>query len=260
MIKLIALDVDGTIVAEGTGVVTPVVCRAIASAAAKGVTIVLCTGRGRDELQDVLDQLDIPPGYHVAGGGSEVLGPNGEVLSSQYLALQELDELNGCTEQFPLERMYLVDGMWCYHYPPQQAHRVALVSLTANSHAQAEKLRGDLSFLVPRYSVVVASDSRDKNRAVVHLSSGTSHKGAGLARVLNLVGVSPQNAAMVGDMMNDLPAFAVVGTSVAMGNAPHAVKSKAHFVVSDVTQDGAAEAIRKLLEMKELHKTFCQEG
>ena len=68
-------------------------------------------------------------------------------------------------------------------------------------------------------------------------------KADGIARVAEHLGVSVADTMMVGDGHNDLSALAAVGWPVAMGNAEAEIRAAGRFVVADVDDHGAAEAI-----------------
>ena len=57
-IKLVAIDIDGTLLNEKREV-TKEVKEAIAAAVAKGVSIVLCTGRPLPGVQEQLNELNL---------------------------------------------------------------------------------------------------------------------------------------------------------------------------------------------------------
>ena len=73
-------------------------------------------------------------------------------------------------------------------------------------------------------------------------------KGRGVLRLLEHLGIAPADAVALGDELPDLDMFRVVGTSVAMGNAPAAVQAAATWVTASCDEDGAALAIERLLE------------
>jgi len=52
---------------------------------------------------------------------------------------------------------------------------------------------------------------------------------------------------VIGDMPNDLPMFARAGLSIAMGQAPEAVKAAADVVTASNEEDGVAAAIDRVL-------------
>lgn len=80
-------------------------------------------------------------------------------------------------------------------------------------------------------------------RSVDVLPSGGS-KANGIAQLIGRLGFDPEQAYAFGDNLNDVEMFRYVGHSVAMGNAPDAVKRLARYVTTDVGRDGIANGLR----------------
>ncbi len=68
-------------------------------------------------------------------------------------------------------------------------------------------------------------------------------KGDALAFVAARLGVRKEEIVAIGDSWNDAPLLRAAGFAVAMGSAPPMLRSVAHAVVGDVGHDGVAEAI-----------------
>jgi len=62
-----------------------------------------------------------------------------------------------------------------------------------------------------------------------------------------LLGLQAANVMAIGDNFNDLEMIAYAGVGVAMGNAPDAVKAGANWVAPDVEEDGVALAIEQFV-------------
>ena len=80
-IKLIAIDIDGTLV-NSKKEITPLVKEAIQKAKENGKKIVICTGRPLSGAQRYLDELGLnhqDDQYVVSFNGSVVESTNGEV-------------------------------------------------------------------------------------------------------------------------------------------------------------------------------------
>ncbi|TNF25445.1 MAG: HAD family phosphatase, partial [Deltaproteobacteria bacterium] len=72
-------------------------------------------------------------------------------------------------------------------------------------------------------------------------------KASGMRVALARLGVPAERAAMVGDNLNDLPAFRAVGTAFATADgAPEAI-AEAHHVVPGPAEGGVADAVETLL-------------
>jgi hydroxymethylpyrimidine pyrophosphatase-like HAD family hydrolase len=74
-----------------------------------------------------------------------------------------------------------------------------------------------------------------------------ANKGTAARALAELLGVEAAAMACLGDMPNDLPMFAASGFAIAMGNAPDAVKRRAHAVTADNDSDGWAMAIDRFV-------------
>lgn len=72
-------------------------------------------------------------------------------------------------------------------------------------------------------------------------------KGAGVAWLLNRLGVDPARCMALGDGENDVEMLKLVGLGVAVGNAGAAARSAADVVVPSNDEDGVAEAIRRFV-------------
>ena len=91
-------------------------------------------------------------------------------------------------------------------------------------------------------SVILASLPYNGLWAVDFTLKGIN-KGSGVARMGEMLGVSPADMVCVGDSYNDLPMFAVCGLAIAMGGAPGDIRSAAALTVPTVEEDGLAFAI-----------------
>ena len=71
---------------------------------------------------------------------------------------------------------------------------------------------------------------------------------AAAARVLaSMSGIQADQFAAAGDSYNDLPMLKLAGMSIAMGNAPEAVKREADHIAPTVEEDGLAVAIDEFI-------------
>lgn len=92
---------------------------------------------------------------------------------------------------------------------------------------------------------VVAARARKLNLPVVH-GIGIGDKGARLANLLAENGIDPAQVIYVGNDLNDLPCFPLVGCAVAVADSHPAALEQADLVLSKKGGDGA---VRELCEM-----------
>jgi phosphoglycolate phosphatase (TIGR01487 family) len=80
------------------------------------------------------------------------------------------------------------------------------------------------------------------------LIDADTNKGRGLREAARLLNVDPENIAAIGDNFNDLDMFAVAGYSIAVGNAPQAVKDQVDYACTARFGGGFCEGVRHALE------------
>ena len=94
-IKLIAIDIDGTLV-NSKKEITPAVKKAVLAARDKGKQIVICTGRPLSGAQRYLDELGLNKQdneYVVSFNGAVVESTNGQVIFKQVLKYDDYIDL-----------------------------------------------------------------------------------------------------------------------------------------------------------------------
>ena len=72
-------------------------------------------------------------------------------------------------------------------------------------------------------------------------------KGDTLAKLGELLDISPQEMMTMGDQENDLSMIELAGLGVAMGNATDQVKAAAQYISLTNEEDGVAHAIHKFI-------------
>lgn len=82
-------------------------------------------------------------------------------------------------------------------------------------------------------------------------------KASGVAKVLDKLGLKPENLLVFGDEKNDLEIFDYAGLSIAMGGAIDELKEKADYVTETVEEDGIFKAL-EVLGLVEKNLTFPQ--
>lgn len=257
MIRLICIDVDGTLVGS-SGKVHDAVWADAARMRAAGVRLALCTGRpGFGDARGYAARLD-PAGWHVFQNGASIV---------------KLDSAESVSEPMGAERVaWLVaragaTGRVLELYT-DAAYAVESDAPIAREHADLlgvpfpRRPFSDLEGAVVRGQWIVAAADAPAVLAEPHpgieISGSTSplmpgtmflnmtpagvSKASAVRRIARAYGVPLAEVMFVGDGDNDLGAMGVVGTAVAMGNAEPAVRAAAHRTVGHVDQGGLLEA------------------
>lgn len=263
--RLVATDVDGTLL-DPDEQVTERTKNAVAAVVGAGVPFVLATGRPPRWIAPVVDGLDHAP-IAICGNGAVIYdSARDKVLDTfsldvdtmVWLADLAYRVLPGCglaaervgesahdaaTPQFVSTPEY--EHAWLNpddtEVSLEEVLAAAAIKLlirvpTMTSEAMREVLEPHLA---GRADLTYSS-----NHGLVELSAPGITKASGLARVVRLLGVRPEEIIAFGDMPNDVPLLRMAGHGVAMGNA-HA---DARAVANEITASNADDGVAKILE------------
>ncbi len=84
---------------------------------------------------------------------------------------------------------------------------------------------------------------RMKSLGINHVYQGHENKLAAFAEILEIMGITPEQAAHVGDDLLDLPIMTRVGLAIAVHDANFAVKSHAHWCTQTSGGQGAVREV-----------------
>ncbi len=105
----------------------------------------------------------------------------------------------------------------------------------ANSLARIGGLRTGL--ITRRFSETVALRARDLKLEFV--DQGSQDKGSSFLAIVKQAGLTPDQAAFMGDDVVDLPAMRLAGLSIAVKDARAEVKKEAHYITPNAGGEGA---------------------
>lgn len=264
MVKLICLDVDGTLVGSA-GRPSDTLWAAADRARGRGQHLTLCTARlAAGPTRSWAEKLD-PSGWHVFHTGAALWHPSsGEVdvtpLPEGALeACAALAMENGWVFEAYTWDDYAVDD----DRPLARAH-ARLLDLPFQRRP-IRSLEGTIvraQFVVPieiAAQVIAAAPHGTTasgatspamvGAAFVSVTADSVNKAHGITKVASHHGVSMADTMMVGDGHNDIPAIEVAGWGVAMGNAEPEVKQAARIQAGHVDADGAADIIDRTIDL-----------
>lgn len=258
MIRLVCIDVDGTLVGS-SGVVAPESWAAAERARAAGVRLAICSGRPAFGLaRGYAERLD-GTGWHIFQNGSSVVHLSGGEARSRPLPAATVTMLiararaTGRVLELYGDTDYVVESIL-----PRAARHAALLGVPYRPRPLES-----FTECIVRAQWVVPHDEAPAVLAEPHdgltLAASLSpvmpdttfinatpvgvDKGDALRRVAAEYGIPLSAVMMVGDSDNDISALRVAGHPVAMGNAEPSVKVVAETVVGDVDRGGLVEAL-----------------
>lgn len=266
-IKLIAIDIDGTLV-NSKKEITPAVKEAILSAKKQGKKIVICTGRPLSGAQRYLDELGLnnqDDQFVVSFNGAVTESTNGKVLFKRGLNYSEYIDLEAIARKLKLHfhavglnRIYTANRD-IGHYTIYNSRIVRLEV----SYRTAEEMRRipiikcmyidnpeylDEKIKDPLFDQMKKRVTFSKTEPFYYeATAANTDKATGLKVLCEHLGIKAENVMALGDQANDMPMIKYAGLGVAMGNAVAITKKNADQITTDCDHDGVAKAINAIL-------------
>jgi Cof subfamily protein (haloacid dehalogenase superfamily) len=266
-IRMIALDIDGTIVGEDQ-VIGERTLAAVTEATGRGIAVSLVTGRMATSALPFAQALGLT-GPLVAQQGAMVraMPIHGSMRPGRLLFHRPLkpsvtvDIVRWCLDRDLIPHFNHLEWMIVgateeriedyrsfvgdrLRVVPDIAERAArpvtkVVAIGEGEHS-LDVLDEGRAYFAGRAEVTLSHP-----RFLEFLAPGVS-KGLGVRWLARRLGVPLANCLAIGDQYNDLEMISEVGHGVAMPSAPPAVQAAARFVAPPVAEQGAAQMIERL--------------
>jgi len=275
--KLIALDVDGTLITSD-GRITDENKAAIRAAQAAGHVVAVCTGRAHDAIALLLMEeglgdlpvsgsngaatmvdgqlidcipmkrdvaLEVATWLDAQKFGHKIYTDLGVYVQRDYFSRMEADLALAPVGKVPHSEVLARMKRYTQRFP------VTFVDGVADVPNDAKILK----FYVYTPSAGRKAESRRFGEGVEHVMVTTSlpnnieisdtkgHKGNGACALARHFGIPMEHVVVMGDNYNDMGMFEVAGLAVAMGNGEDAMKEMADVVTLTNDESGVAHAI-----------------
>jgi 5-amino-6-(5-phospho-D-ribitylamino)uracil phosphatase len=272
MIRLVAIDIDGTLL-DGRGRLPGVNRDALVEASARGIEIALVTGRSFHFARPVADLLPIPLTL-IVNNGAVVKSKDGETAMRHVLGREAARRILSETRAFedsvavvfdrPDERQIVFERMdWSHvnrrgYYDKNKAFIAKAASplsdvlsedpIQVMFNGSVEPMRALVAALralpiADQYTVAV-TEYEARDFSLVDVNGAGCSKGTTLARWVAARGMTPADVMAVGDNLNDVEMLDFAGTAVVMGNAADAIKQRGYRLTGTNDEGGLASAIR----------------
>ncbi|MDE1548035.1 sugar-phosphatase [Jeotgalibaca caeni] len=267
MIKLIALDLDGTLL-NSEKQISDRNKAVIQQAKEKGIKVVLCTGRPLGGIKQYLEELNLleDGDYSITyNGGLVQNNRTGEVLSQKTLSYEQVKEIYACSQELSVP-MNMIDLEYVYE-PAYPAGHDSLYPSLLSSSLPFVKRNMDTFSADHVFNKVVFCTAPDRlDEAIARIPDSMKQrysmmksrpllfeimhpevdKGNGISVLCDLLGYTNDDVMACGDEENDLAMLQFAGFPVAMDNASDELKSHATFITKTNNEDGVAYAIEQL--------------
>jgi hypothetical protein len=282
-IRLVAIDIDGTLLPSSSATISARNCRALQEAQAAGLHIVIATGRRHQFAKTVLDQLGLGPRtVMISSNGSVVRHFDGTLIERNALPAATARALCPALRRFGETMVFTFDrehgpslvvesiaslqgtiGVWV------ESNRHDLIEVTplerafeqndapiqgmlcgkiAQVRAAQQALEGmDLAASVSMHRTEYA----ERDLGILDLLPPHCSKGHALASYARSQGLDAAEVMAIGDNFNDLAMLEYAGQAVLMKNAGSELQALASrhgwTVTPSNDEDGVAEAIEPLI-------------
>jgi Cof subfamily protein (haloacid dehalogenase superfamily) len=262
MIRLVALDLDGTLLGPDWRV-ADTDKEALAAARARGVHIVIDTTRWYEIALRTARRLELTAPM-ICHNGAHIKSPeSGDDLLHLPIATEIAREIASFCDERGWETYTTVNGItyirsrWEAQIDPARLPQDMRIAKTHAEHVAAP-VTGILVFgdhavqevpaaFAQRYDGALAFPVgwSESQQPYVTVTVAGVDKGTGLRFVCECLGVPLEESMAVGDAQPDLAMLDIAGVGVAMGNAIDDVKAQADAVAPSNTEGGVAWAIRR---------------
>ncbi|MFD3706048.1 HAD family hydrolase [Nocardia sp. NPDC058658] len=254
--KLIALDVDGTLLSTGVGI-SARVGAAVRAAVSAGAHVVVTTGRTVLTTRPVLSELGLSEGHALCSNGAVHV----DVARGEPVAIQSFDPgpaVLALRALFP-EMVFAAEqvgvGIWATGHGPGEYSigDFRLVDHRTLSSLPTPRLNGwwpagsaeEMLRLLETFDVPDASWVHGEYGPWLTVSRRGVSKGWALEQLRLLLGVEPESTLAIGDGFNDREMLRWAAHSVAMAGSPEDVLALADEVTGHVSEDGVATVLER---------------
>ena len=268
MYKLIALDIDGTLL-NSKKEVTKEVFDAIQMAKKKGVKVVLSTGRPLPGVQSLLKELKLnnEKNYVVTFNGGLVQEISSQdVISNIEMSYEDFDIIyNELSKKHNVKIHINTPDSVVVPYkdaPKYSIHEANLNNIPVICMDESE-INKDLTFckvmlidepeIIDNIITKIPKDFHDKYTIVrsapffLEFLNKKVNKGSGLQALCNKLNIDPCEVIAVGDEENDRHMIEFAGLGVAMGNARDSIKEIANYITDSNDNHGVAKVISEFI-------------
>jgi len=281
---MIATDLDGTLL-NSQKIISPANMETLHKAHARGIQLVIATGRFWGDARNVLKPLDIPY-YLISSNGACIHDPYGRQIYSGSINREaalhafhwlhenryyfELTTENGIyawnsgwetmLEELPILKAVVPEA------DTDRLHFLITRQATQKVSTPLCSLEQIAEIVDPFYNVlIIAFDPARRTQARnyfsdcsdlqvssswdynIELLSPVDSKGSALKRVSQILGISLDDTAAVGDHENDLSMLSAVRWSIAMENGDESVRKQCRMITKSQNDDGFSWAIEHIL-------------
>ncbi|WP_247921733.1 Cof-type HAD-IIB family hydrolase [Streptococcus sp. oral taxon 431] len=261
-IKIIFFDIDDTLRNSKNGFIPSTIPTIFKQLREKEILTGIATGRG---IFGVVPEIKaLKPDFFVTLNGAYIEDKKGNVVYSNKIAKDKVEDYITWTKEVGIDyglvgshaaklsrRTEMINQAIDPIYPDLEVDPDFYQKEDIYQMWTFENQGDDLTLPESLASTLRMVRWHEHSSDVVPISGS---KAAGVAKVVDQLGLKPENVMVFGDGLNDLELFDFAGISVAMGVSHEKIKEKADYITKTLEEDGIFDALEGFgMVEKELH-------
>lgn len=257
-IKLIAFDIDGTLIKRGSQQIPQDVKDAIKELQNKGIIIVVATGRSSYFIQDDVIET-IQPDFYVTVNGHLVVDKNMEPVYKNPISLEEthllINEAKRLGFSIGLKTQNYIDVYHQFDYfaPRYLSNDMSKLHILRNFEDKELPTEAPYgAFMMGNEEDIFTLDTKLERCVLTYAYKNAyevfdrdAGKSDGLEFVLNKYGLKWDEVMTFGDAHNDVPMLSKASISIAMGDGHEDAKKAATYITGSVDENGIVNALKR---------------
>lgn len=286
MIKLIASDIDGTLLNHKHELSEENIA-AIEKARKNGIHFLISTGRKYKDAVAALKRDDLADGYVILSG-AQTRNAQGKLLNKVPLSFQNIRQVVSCTDKYPVlvafnaeELDYIIgdesklDDILCEHMKVFWVDKTDDEIVNSPVFRRLKEQTRCVSSLeeleeqnIVLYKIFIFGKEQsvldqldEEMQQIKEIASASSfacnleitqchaQKGLAIQEYIEHMGIQMEEVMVIGDSMNDMSMLSMdYGATVAMDNANEVLKKVSKYITTNCDEHGVAKAINSVLE------------
>lgn len=253
-IKIVFFDIDDTLRVKETGYMPESIKSVFAQLRKKGILTGIASGRG---IFGVVPEIrELKPDFFVTLNGAYVEDKKGKAIYENHIPADQVEAYIAWTKEVGIE--YGLVGS----HEAALSTRTDLISEAIDPIYPDLPINPDFHEKQDIYQMWTFEEQGDSLQLPEGLSEQlrlvrwhphssdvvpvNGSKATGVEKVVEHLGLKPENVLVFGDELNDLELFDYAGISIAMGVSHEQVKEKADYITKTVEEDGIFHALEGL--------------
>lgn len=264
-IRLLVLDVDGTLYDYREKKIHPSTVEALHGAKGRGIQIAVASARSFAEL-NTLCQMGLGADYFIGASGHSIVDAHRKAVYTRRFTREQTERIISLALAHDAGLTLKYDFVNCLYAHPQVMERIysnigggvapTLYCETHDYHLKELPIgftlwgEGGIRDQMEKELAVYPQDYRlelFKNGTVADVFHPGVSKLTALQLLCARLNIATDEVMAFGDSVNDLDMIGWAGMGVAMGNAREEVKREADYVCEPGWEDGIAKTIHKMI-------------